>query len=339
MKLGKKNLNNDVYLIAEAGSNHNGSYRTARRLVVEAALAGAAAVKFQLFSLENLIAPEAFERALGIKDPSWRQGFRKLEFPLAWLPRLRRVADRAGIDLLCTPFDLPRLARYLEMQPPAVKIASGDVTFAPLLQAAGRSGLPVILSTGAAKEEEIASALALTGRKRTVLLDCVMAYPAQAAAYGLSRMEKLGKTFATPVGISDHTRSDALASILVQRGACVVEKHFTLDRRQAGADHAMSMEPEGLRLLVVALQEALALRIPPRGLRGDERERVYARRAIYARTDIAPGELLTADNCIALRPAAGGIAAWQWDRLLGTKSERPIPAGALIPAPKPRKSV
>ena len=255
MKLGKKNLKHDVYLIAEAGSNHNGNYRTARRLVVEAARAGAAAVKFQLFTLETLIAPEAFEKALGIKDPSWRQGFRKLEFPLAWLPRLRRVADRAGIDLLCTPFDLPRLARYLETDPPAVKIASGDVTFAPLLQAAGRSGLPVILSTGAATEDEITAALALTGGKRTVLLDCVMAYPAQAAAYGLSRMEKLGKKFATPVGISDHTRSDALASILVQRGACVVEKHFTLDRRQAGADHAMSMEPEGLRLLALALQE------------------------------------------------------------------------------------
>ena len=333
MKLGTKDLKNSVYLIAEAGSNHDGSLRRAKKLVRAAAESGADAVKFQLFSLDTLIQPEAFERVLGMKDTSWRENFRKLEFPLAWLPVLKKYAEAAGVDFLCTPFDRRRMQLYLDTCPVAVKVASGDLTTAPLLVQAGKSGLPVLLSTGASDNREITAALKLTGKKKTVLLDCVMAYPADASSYGLKRMEDLEKTFRVPVGLSDHTTSAALPALAVSRGMCVVERHFTLDRTRKGGDHHMSTDPAGFRLLAETVRDAAALRREKPGKRPDRKERVFARRALYAAEDIAAGTVLTEENCIPLRPADRGIPAAEIGRILGCKAGRSYTRGELIRRP------
>jgi len=338
MKIGSVDIKKEVYLIAEAGSNHNGRLHLAKKLISAAAAAGADAVKFQLFSLNTLIQPEAFEKALGIKDSSWRDTLRKLEFKLEWLPVLKRYADQAGVDFLCTAFDGLRMEKYLQTAPVAVKIASGDLTTVPLLRMAGESGLPVILSTGAGKDAEIRTALKMTGLRKTVLLDCVMAYPASAESYGLKRMQGLQKLFNTSVGLSDHTLSMALAVLAVAGGASVVERHFTLDRTRKGADHAMSADPAGFRILAESVRDAVLLRKQKNAKRPDKKERIYARRALYAATKIEKGKLFTSSNCIPLRPADGGIPVAEIDSALGSPAHKEYRKGEPLRPARHRKS-
>jgi sialic acid synthase SpsE len=318
------------YLIAEIGSNHGGQYMRARRLVIHAAASGADAVKFQLFTLRTLIQPETFEKALAIKSAAWRQDFKKLEFPLAWLPRLKRLADKLTVDFLCTPFNEASLAAYTAVLPPAVKIASGDITHHALLGKIAASGLPALLSTGASAKAEIKDALAILGKNNTALLDCVMRYPASEAEYSPERLTLL-QSLSRLYGVSDHSMGSLLAADAVSSGALVVEKHFTLDRQWKGADNAMSADPAALKALKAIMLEAFALRTGGRIPARDSRERIYARRAIYAGTAIQAGEVFTENNCIALRPAVESyIPASSWQRLLGRNARQNYTEGEGI---------
>jgi len=320
-----------AYLIAEIGSNHNGSFLRARRLIIAAAASGADAVKFQLFTLPTLIQPENFEKALSLgSDSKWEKGFRALEFALAWLPRLKRLADRLGVDFLATPFDEKSLAAYIQIQPAAIKIASGDITHHALLRRIAGAGLPKILSTGAANDAEIERALGILGKKDTALLDCVMRYPADGAEYSRIRIERLQK-YAPVTGISDHSEGLLAAAEAVRAGATIVEKHFTTDRKQKGADHAMSAEPDTLRALKAIMGEALHVREAGQTEASDSAERVYARRAIYARHPIRSGDVFSEQNCIALRPAiADYVPASAWEGLEGRAAARDYSEGMGI---------
>lgn len=315
-----------VYLVAEAGSNHNGSLREAKRLVSLAAEHGADAVKFQLFRVETLIQPSILGGMLGLKE-GWTDGVRKLEFQLSWLPVLKRLADRAGVDFLCTPFDEVRLAALLAVSPPAIKIASGDITHHGLLRKTAQSGLPVILSTGASTEEEIKEAVAITGYDKTALLQCVMRYPAHGSSYSPDTLSMLAK-YAPVVGISDHTEGCLVAARAIGAGALIVERHFTRRRSQKGADHAMSTEPAGLARLKEVLLESLRMRMEGPTAPGDDNERVYARRGLYCRVSIRAGEEFSEGNCIALRPAGKDcIPASEYERLSGRPARRSYLAG------------
>ncbi len=325
-----------LYLVAEAGSNHNGSLREAKRLVSLAAEAGADAVKFQLFAAETLVQPEILGKMLNL-GAGWTGGMKKLEFKLAWLPVLKRLADRAAIDFLCTPFDEERLDALLAVQPPAIKIASGDITHHALIKKAAESGLPVILSTGASNEEEIRAAISLCDRSKTALLQCVMSYPARSSAYHSDVLAMLAR-YAPVTGISDHTEGGLVAARAVEAGAVIVERHFTRNRRQHGADHAMSTEPEELKRLRTLLLEAMRMRFEGPTAPGDDRERIYARRGMYCRMPIAPGEDFSPTNCFALRPAdPGALSASDALRLYGRSSKKtyqpgdPIVPGELEP--------
>jgi sialic acid synthase SpsE len=315
-----------LYLIAEAGSNHNGSLREAKRLVSLAAEHGADAVKFQLFSAKTLMQADVLGKLLGLEQ-GWTGTVKKLEFPLAWLPVLKRLADRAAIDFLCTPFDEKRLTALLEVHPPAIKISSGDCTHYRLLEQAAASGLPVILSTGASTDDEIQAAVSICGRETTALLQCVMRYPAKASAYNPSFMARLVQ-YAPVVGISDHTEGGLAAARAVLDGAIIVERHFTRSRRQSGADHAMSTEPDAFSSLRELLLESLRARMEGVVETGDEAERVYARRGMYCQRKIAQGDMFDHDNCIALRPAIPeAVPASEYRQVMGKKAKRAYDAG------------
>jgi sialic acid synthase SpsE len=318
------------YLIAEIGSNHNGIFRRAKRLAVQAAESGADAVKFQLFKLETLIQPKAFEKALSLTSSAWQADFKKLEFPLAWLPRLKRLTERLGVDFLCTPFDEQSLEAYAAFQPAAIKIASGDITHRTLLLRAAHTGIPVIASTGASNEAEIAQAFALLNNGANALLECVMRYPAENAEYSLERLQTLQK-YTRIFGVSDHSAGTLVAARAVLSGALIVEKHFTFDRRLAGADHAMSAEPDTLRALKAAMLEAFTLRARGKADPKDSAERTYARRAFYARSSIKKGDIFSEKNCIALRPAAGEyVPASSWDCIEGKAAAQDYAKGTGI---------
>lgn len=318
------------YLIAEIGSNHNGKLSRAKRMMRSAASSGADAVKFQLFTLPQLIQPENYEKALALESSAWRSSFRKLEFKLSWLPELKRLADRLDVDFLCTPFDAESLAAYTALKPAAIKIASGDITHTALLRQAAASGIPVILSTGASTTNEIEKAVAITGKEKTALLDCVMSYPAPASAYSPERLSLLRK-YCRITGVSDHTEGVALAAEAMLGGAVVIEKHFTLNRALPGADHAHSSEPKTFAVLKSIMLETFQLRAHGRTRPQDGAERIYARRAVYARVPIAQGEIFSEKNCIALRPALENyVPASSWDDLTGKAAKKSYTGGMGI---------
>ena len=322
MKIGKVDLNKEPYIIAEAGTNHDGSYRKAKRLILKAKESGANAVKFQLFSLETLFQADEYERVLGLKTLDWRTVIRTLEFPLKWLVPLKKLSDKTGIDFLCTPFDVDRLKAYLTIKPCAVKIASGDITNNLLLKEAAKSGLPVILSTGASELDEIKKSIKITGKDRTILLDCVMRYPADLNQYSLTRLKSLAELTNSPIGISDHTQSIFLPSEAVYQGACVVEKHFTLNKNDKGADHSMSFDPASFSFLSKSIRDAFFLRKNNPKPGADTVERKYARRALYAARPVLKGEKIKLQDISVLRPNSGGIPADKINLLIGKKASK-----------------
>lgn len=310
-----------TYIIAEAGVNHDGSLDKALALVDAGAAAGADAVKFQIFRAAELAsagaAPAAYQRSTGAR--SQRQMLAALELDDGALRRIQERCCQRHVEFLATPFSVADLERLLRLNPAAIKIASGDLTDVPLLTAAARTGLPLIVSTGASTEDEICMAVAgicsvqrelpasSDGGGRLILLHCISAYPTPLEAANLRAIATLRDTLAAPVGFSDHTISTLTGAWAAAAGACVLEKHFTLDRTAGGPDHGMSLDLPGLRDYigqVRALERALGDgRVGLRGIEDDVRR--AARKSIVATRAIAPGTLLSAQMLAARRPGEG----------------------------------
>lgn len=226
-----------VFVIAEAGVNHNGSLETALELCSAAKEAKADAVKFQLFNSERLNKPE----------------LKPLEMSPSRLRDIKAYCKAIDIEFLCTPFDVDSLDCLLKMGVQRLKISSGCLTDNDLLYAAYRSGLPVILSTGMSTILEIHRALDML-HDYVTLLHCTSAYPCPIHAVNLKAMDDLAKTFRRPVGYSDHTQGITIAVAAAARGATVIEKHLTLSRNQEGPDHKASIEPGEFSTMVSAVR-------------------------------------------------------------------------------------
>ena len=245
-------------IIAEAGINHDGSIETALAMVDAAAEAGADIVKFQSFSAEALVTPDAemssYIVAGKAPEESFRDVLRRLEIDRAGLERLAERCAERGIEFLSTPFHVEALDTLLELGMQRVKIASGDLTHLPLLQAIAERGKPMILSTGMGTlgeiEEAVATIVERGGNDQLSLMHCVSWYPAEIDDVQLRYMETLRQAFGLPVGYSDHTLGTSAAIAARALGATWVERHYTLDRTWKGTDHAASLEPDGLRKLV-----------------------------------------------------------------------------------------
>jgi sialic acid synthase SpsE len=324
-----------TYVIAEIGSNHDGDLERAKMLLHAAKEAGADAAKFQSFQVANLINTNYKKNNRWEPDPAWKI-LETLSLPKEWHSILSEEATKAGIDFISTPFDIDRLQLLLDLDVPAIKIASGDLTYHELLRIAGKSGKPVFLSTGHAILSEVEAALKVlweTGCKDIVLLHCASIYPADFGDANISAIVFMQQGFQVQVGYSDHTPGTTVPLGAVTLGACVIEKHFTDSKSRPGPDHAFAMEVEEFALMVRQIRQLeAALQGGQKTFRpGEEEERIIARRAIYAKERIPRGTTINRDVVKIVRHAyLEGIPANGWDRLLGKIAEKDIEKDEMI---------
>jgi len=335
-----ENLNR-IYIIAEAGVNHNGSLNLAMEMVAAAADAGADAVKFQTFKADRLVtlsAPKSeYQRAVTGEDESQFAMLKKLELDLESHRQLLEDCRGKGIDFLSTPFDIESvdLLTHLGMQ--TFKIPSGEITNLPLLRKIGGLGKRIILSTGMADLSEIQAALnvlmqAGTALQNITVLHCNTEYPTPMEDVNLRAMLTIKETFPeVSVGYSDHTAGIEVSIAAAAMGAKVIEKHFTLDRNMEGPDHRASLEPDELNLLVRSvrnIEQALGDGVKQTTF-SEEKNKSMARKSIVAKCDIRKGELLSQENLTTMRPATG-VSPMRWDDLVGTAAIRDFFAGESI---------
>jgi N-acetylneuraminate synthase len=325
-------------VIAEAGVNHNGDVALAKELINCAVEAGADAVKFQTFKTENLVsasAPKAnYQMATTDATESQFEMLKKLELSHEAHHELKAYCRARNILFMSTPFDKAS-ADFLEQLGLAVfKIGSGEVTNWPLLAHIAAKNKPVILSTGMSYLSEVDEAVRVlrqTGNQQVVVLHCVTNYPTDPTSVNLRAMHTLAQALQVPVGYSDHTPGIAVPLAAVAMGACVIEKHFTLDKTLPGPDHRASLDPQALKKMVEGIrivEQSLGhgLKIPARS---ESRNRKIVRRSLGANRDIPSGTVLTQQDLVSLRPASG-ISPTLIKNIVGRKVKRSLKRGQLI---------
>jgi len=326
-----------VFVIAEAGSNHNHDLATARRLVEVAADAGADAVKFQTFAARRLYPRSAgTSDYLGDERPIY-DVIEAMEMPAAWLPELRDLAHARGLAFLSSPFHeeaVDLLLPYVD----AYKIASYELTHTPLLAAVARTRKPVFLSTGAstlAEARAAVTALRQLGCDDLVVMQCTAAYPAPLDAANVRAVQTLAEALDVLTGLSDHTRDPTAAPMAATAlGAVAIEKHFTLSNRLPGPDHAFAVEPDELARLVQSVRRVEAvLGSGEKSVHPVEQElKNFARRSVFATCAIRKGDRFTRDNVDVLRHGklAAGLAPDRLGEVLECRASRDIAAETAL---------
>lgn len=327
-----------AFVIAEAGVNHDGDLDRARQLVDAAVNAGADAVKFQTFSAERLVsraAPKA-EYQLHHTDSAESQFemLRRLELPEQAHRELLDYCTEKGVLFLSTPFD-ERSADFLdELGISAYKISSGDVTNHPFLAHIAGKQKPIILSTGMATLGEVELAVNCireAGGRDLVLLHCVTNYPAEPKDCNLRAMRTMADAFELPAGWSDHTPGIEVSLAAVALGACVIEKHFTLDRSLPGPDHQASLEPDELMALVKgirAVEQALGDGVK-QPVSAEMANTPIARKSLHWNRALPAGAVVSFGDLIALRPGMG-ISPSEMSSLVGRKLARAVDASEMV---------
>lgn len=324
-----------TYVIAEAGSNHDGSEQQALALIDCAADAGADAVKFQTFRADAIVARTDHPIAT-LTDQFGRFGrtvhemFAKLEMPLEWIPRLRARAEARGLHFLSTPFDEESADVLDAAGVPAFKIASYEIVHLPLLRHIARKGKPMLLSTGMSSLGEIEEAIDVIlgeGNNQVALLHCAIGYPVAPADAHLAVIDTLAGAFDVPVGFSDHTTGPAIPIGAVARGARLIEKHFTLDVTLPGPDHGFAADPHTLAGMIAGIREVEAAIGSPAKVCHPSEALHYerGRRSLFASVDIPAGATITAEMLAVLRPGVG-LKPKYFDTLVGRVARRPIRA-------------
>ena len=326
------------FVVAEAGVNHNGDPAYARSLIDAAILARADAVKFQTYCTDRLVTADApksdYQKRTTGGGESQAAMLKKIELSFETFRELIDYCREKGILFLSTPFDEESADFLFEQGVPAFKIGSGDLTHLPFLERVARQGLPMIVSTGMANLYEVEQAVQTirnAGNSRIILLHCVSVYPADPATVNLRAMATLSHRFGVPVGFSDHTRGIEVAVGAAALGACVIEKHLTLDRRMPGPDHSASLEPRELAAMVYAIrtvQSALGDGIKRPAAVERDTARV-ARRSLVAARNIKAGEILDRGALVVKRPGTG-LPALALDSLIGCRARMDIPGGTLL---------
>ena len=327
-----------VYIIAEAGDNHNGDFNTALKLVDVAKRAGADCVKFQTFVTEEIISKYAemaeYQKQNTGKEESQFEMVKRLELSFDEFRKIKEYCDRVGIQFLSTPFDLKSVDFLNELGVPFFKIPSGEITNYPYLIKIAHTGKPVVMSTGMCEPDEILAAINVlenNGGGEITLLHCNTEYPTPLKDVNLYAMRTMKKMFGKKVGYSDHTKGIEVPVAAVALGACVIEKHFTLDKNMPGPDHKASLEPDELGRMVKNIRNIeIALGDGVKHVSESERKNIaIARKSIVARRNIQEGEILTEDNLAVKRPGTG-INPMQWMEVLGTRAVRDFKEDELI---------
>ncbi len=334
---------NRIFIIAEAGVNHNGSLAAAKTLVEAAATAGADAVKFQSFRAENLVTAGAakaeYQKVTTGAGENQLEMLRRLELSDGDHVELVAHCRKCGIEFLSTPFDLQMVDLLRGLGQTTWKIPSGEITNLPYLRKIGSLRQTVILSTGMATLEETAAALDVlrtsgTPDGRVTVLHCTTEYPAPLDEVNLLAMQTLAAAFpGVKVGYSDHTGGITIPIAAAALGATLIEKHFTLDKTLPGPDHRASLEPHELAAMVKAVREverALGSG-EKKPTPGELRNRAIARKSIVAARDIPAGTPFSAENLTVKRPGTG-VSPMRWDSVLGTRASRNYRKDDLINA-------
>lgn len=330
--------NASVFIIAEAGVNHNGSIELAKHLIDIAAEADADAVKFQTFVAEEGVsknAPKAeYQKQTTDSFESQLDMVKKLELSKADHKELMNYTKHKKIMFLSTPFDNGSIDLLVELGIPLIKISSGEITNHPFLKYIAKNGLPIILSTGMSTLEEVAEAVSVikeAGCKYLTLLHCTSNYPARVGDCNLLAMKTMADTFGVPVGYSDHTPGIYVALAAAAMGACVIEKHFTLDRNLPGPDHRASLEPDELKEMISGIRVIeKALGSPVKTPVKSELEvRDVARKSIVAKIDI-PKYTIISEDMIAFKRPGTGIAPKYFNTIVGKKARTFIKKDDLV---------
>lgn len=326
-----------VYIIAEAGVNHNGSYDLACRLVDAAKAAGADCIKFQTFKSKNLAshnAQKADYQKAAIGDGSQVDMLRKLELSYDEFMKLKEYCDKAGICFLSTPFDFESIDFLDTIDMPFWKIPSGEVTNYPYLVSLAKTGKPVVMSTGMCEMAEIDDAIKVLRDHGTTdirLLHCNTEYPTPFEDVNLKAMQTMREVFGLEVGYSDHTKGIEVPVAAVALGATVIEKHFTLDRNMEGPDHKASLEPDELAAMVSGIRHIeKALGNGDKVPSPSEKKNInVARKSIVAKKKITASEKLSEDNITVKRPGTG-ISPMRWNEVIGTRAIRDFEEDEMI---------
>lgn len=329
-----------TFIIAEAGVNHNGSLELAKKLVDIAVEAGADAVKFQTFKADKLVSRGAqkaeYQKQTTSVDESQFEMIKKLELDDNAHRELILHCNEKQIMFLSTPFDHDSIDLLNNFGMSIFKIPSGEITNLPYLRHIGRLGKEVILSTGMADLGEIEDALdvlmqAGVLKEKITVLHATTEYPCPIEEVNLRAMQTIHAAFGVKVGYSDHTQGIEVPIAAVAMGACVIEKHFTLDRTMEGPDHKASLEPEELKAMVQAIQhieQALGDGIKKPG-KSEAKNIAVARKSIVAARPIKIGESFGADNITIKRPG-NGISPMRWNEVIGRTAPREFSTDELI---------
>jgi N-acetylneuraminate synthase/N,N'-diacetyllegionaminate synthase len=323
-EIGRKRVGagQPAFIICEAGSNHDCKLPQAKKLIQAAAAAGADAVKFQLFNADVLYA----------KDHPAHAAVRKVELDRSWLPELADYSAERGILFMASPFDAEAVDQLEKVGVLAYKVGSSETTNLKLLRKMAATNKPIILSTGMCDMADVAEAVEAvksTGNSKIVLLQCSAVYPAEPEQVHLRVMETLKSAFQLPIGFSDHSLGINIPLAAAALGACVIEKHMTLDRTLPGPDHSYAIEPDEFKRMVQGIRAVEnALGSPAKVMLKEEA--MYARRdSVHAARDIRAGEALTRENLALHRPGLG-IRPRYFETLLGSSAARSIKKGEPV---------
>lgn len=333
-------MNKKVFIIAEAGVNHNGSLELAKNLIDSACRAGADAVKFQTFKAEKLVSKKAskadYQKETTQSNETQFEMIKKLELDVSAHEELISYCKEKEIMFLSTPFDHDSIELLHGLGLEMFKIPSGEITNLPYLRHIGSLNKKVILSTGMANLGEIESALNIlilsgTNKKNITILHANTEYPTPMEDVNLRAMQTIAKAFDIDVGYSDHTLGIEVDIAAVALGAKVIEKHFTLDKNMEGPDHKASLEPEELKAMVRAIrniEKALGSSVKKPST-SEKKNMAVARKSLVAKTNIKKGEFLSEENICVKRPGTG-ISPMRWDEVLGTRAEKDYNEDDLI---------
>ncbi|EAJ1462456.1 N-acetylneuraminate synthase [Campylobacter upsaliensis] len=327
-----------VLIIAEAGVNHNGDINLAKKLIEQAAKAGADVVKFQTFKANSCVSVSAkkakYQLETTAKEESQLEMIKKLELSYESHFELMKHCKKHGIAFLSTPFDLESVEFLRGLDLPYFKIPSGEITNLPYLKAVAKCKKRVLLSTGMANLGEIEAALTIlrkNGTRNITLLHCNTEYPTPFEDVNLNALKTLKEAFKLEVGYSDHTEGIVASLGAVALGAVVIEKHFTLDKTMEGPDHRASLEFEELRALckgIRELEKALGSGIK-KASKSEAKNKIIARKSLVAKREIQKGEKFSIENLTTKRPGSG-ISAMRYEEYLGKRALKTYKKDELI---------
>jgi len=322
----------EVFIIAEAGVNHNGDIHLAHKLVDAAKEAGADAVKFQTFKAENVVSKIAekaeYQKETTNSEESQYEMIKKLELSFEDFVKIKDYCDKKGIIFLSTPFDYESVD-FLKSLVPLYKIGSGEITNLPFLEYIAKKGKPIILSTGMSTlgevEEAVKTIINVNSSLPLVLLHCVSNYPAKYEDVNLKAMLTLKEAFKLPVGYSDHTLGIEIAIAAIALGAKVIEKHFTLDRDLPGPDHKASLESDELKKMVKAIRNVE--KVLGNGIKKPAQSELkvmkVARRSLVVARDIRAGEVVKESDILIKRPGTGILPKFK-EIIIGMRLTRDV---------------